>query len=124
VNNASTSMVDLHSSVHSSISEVQTFDIDSIGGKVLCLFKPLTGSEADNQRSYFSQNSKEHPEEFSHVLFKHLPDIEELEGILTDDDRDSNIFVVKENTKFLYWKPYEEQSQRFIVNFMRIVRLF
>ena len=120
VSASTTEMVDFPLPGHASTAEVQTFDIDSIGGAgVLTVQTTYTGSEAESQRSYFSRNSLESVmKHYTTYYANTFPDIEKLEDVQTQDDRAANIFVVKEKYKIpSFWKPYEDNGSKIYCEF-------
>lgn len=120
VNSSSMDLVDLPAPLPASISEVQTFDVDSIGGQsLLSIQTTYTGSEAESQRSYFSQNNLESLQKGYLTYYANMyPDIEKVETVKMEDDRHANILIVREKYKIpSFWKPYEEKARKIYCEF-------
>lgn len=120
VNASTTDLVDLPSPVSSSIAEVQTFDIASIGGEAILTVKTTyTGFEAESQRSYFSQNNVESIQKSYLTFYANIyPDIQIIETLNTRDRRDSNVFIVNEKYRIpKFWKPYTDQGKKIYCEF-------
>jgi transglutaminase-like putative cysteine protease len=120
VNFSSTDLVELPAPVPATISEVQTFDIDSIGGQgLLSIQTTYTGAEAESQRSYFSQNNLESVQKSYLTFYANIyPDIQKAESVQTKDDREANIFIVNEKYRIpSFWKPYQEPSKKIYCEF-------
>jgi transglutaminase-like putative cysteine protease len=120
VDAATKDLADFPQSVHSSIWEKQTFDLKSIGGEgMMGVETTYSGAEADNQRAYFSTNALESiQKQFLTYYGNVYPDIQKFEDIKIEDDRASNIFVVKEKYKIpAFWKPYPDQEEKIYCEF-------
>jgi transglutaminase-like putative cysteine protease len=97
----------------SSISEIQTFDLPSIGGEgILSVRTTYTGVEADIVRSQFSSSNLEEIQKNYLTFYGNLyPDIEKLETIRMDDDREQNVLSISEKYKIpSFWKVNSEQT--------------
>jgi hypothetical protein len=113
INKNTTDFVDFPPPVVSSISEDQTFDVAKIGGEAILTIKTTyTGSEADNQRSSFSESTLESIQKTYLTFYGNLyPDIEKTESMSTTDDRIKNVFEVTEHYKInTFWKPYPQKE--------------
>lgn len=115
VNSNSSDLIDLPSSQKSSIKEVQTFDLASIGGEAMMRVETTyRGSEADYQRGYYANNSLEKIQKDYITYYGNLyPDVQKFEAIQIDDDRKANVFRIKEKYKIpTFWKPYPDQKEK------------
>jgi len=120
VNANTTGLAELPSPSPASTSEIQTFDVDSIGGVGrLTIQTTYTGSDAEQQRSYFSKNNLESvTKDFVTYYANIYPDIEKLEAVGIKDDRARNIFVVVEKYSIpSFWKPKEDKPSKIYCEF-------
>lgn len=120
VNGTSSDLTDLPTPQKSSIHEVQTFDLATIGGEgMLRVETTYKGSEADYQRSYFANNSLEKIQKDYVTYYGNLyPDIQKFEALQVDDDRHNNVFKIKEKYKIpTFWKPYNDQPEKIYCEF-------
>ncbi len=120
VNSNSSDLTDLPNSQNSSIREVQTFDLASIGGEgMLRVETTYKGSEADYQRGYYSNNSLEKIQKDYLTYYGNLyPDVQKFETIQIDDDRNANVFKIKEKYKIpTLWKPYSNEKEKIYCEF-------
>lgn len=96
--------------IKSSVSENQIFDVATIGGEaILTVETEYRGAEADGQRSSFAKNTLEKIQKNYITYYGNLyPDIEKFEDIKTEDNRETNVFIVKEKYKIpTFWKSNE-----------------
>ncbi len=120
VRSTESDLVDFPKPVGSSTTEVQTFDVSSIGGEgMMTMETTYTGADADNQRSYFANNNLESIQKNYLTYYGNVyPDIQKFETITTEDDRTNNIFRVKEKYKIpTFWKPYKEVEGKIFCEF-------
>jgi transglutaminase-like putative cysteine protease len=120
VSAATTDLTDIPAQGTSSTTEVQTFDVATIGGEgMLKMETTYTGSEADNQRSYFSTNNMEKIQKDYLTYYGNVyPDIQKFELIRFEDDRKANVFKVKESYKIpTFWKKSDQQEGRIYIEF-------
>ncbi|MEO7991197.1 MAG: DUF3857 domain-containing protein [Chryseolinea sp.] len=113
VNDKTTDLIDFPEPVVSTVHETQNFDLAAIGGEgMLKIETTYRGAEADNQRSYFANNSMEATQKAYLTYYGNLySDIQTFEPITTEDNREENVFKVKEHYKIpTFWKPYKEQE--------------
>jgi transglutaminase-like putative cysteine protease len=99
--------------VTSTLTEVQTFDISSIGGEAMLTVRTsYTGSEADYQRGEFAGKDQETIEKNYLKYYSNLyPDITKWESIKVDDNREGNVFIVEEKYKIpTFWTPANEKE--------------
>ncbi len=120
VNSASSELIDFPTIQESSTHEVQTIDLASIGGEgMLRIETTYKGADADNQRSYYANNSLESIQKGYLTYYGNLyPDIQKFETIQINDDRSANVFKVKEKYKIpTFWKPYKDQEGKIFCEF-------
>jgi transglutaminase-like putative cysteine protease len=120
ISSTTSDLTDFPDSQKSSIHEVHSFDLSSIGGEgMLRIETTYKGSEADYQRSYYANNSLEKAQKDYITYYGNLyPDITKFDDIETSDDRDNNIFKVKEKYKISsFWKPYKDQEDKIYCEF-------
>jgi hypothetical protein len=113
-------LTDLPQPVSSTVREVQTFMMDSVGGSAtLEVTTSYTGSDADYERSYFSKNSLESIQKSFLDYYGNLyPDIKKLKDIVTTDDRDSNKYIVTENYVIpALWEKNETNNNVLLADF-------
>lgn len=113
ISSATTDLVTFPDLVASSTSEVQTFEIASVGGEgILSVHTTYTGREADSQRSYFSSNTLESIQKSYLTYYGNLyPDIEKVETIQLEDNREGNILIVKEKYRIpTFWKLLDDNE--------------
>lgn len=120
IHSQTSNLTDLPEPMSSSISETQIFDLASIGGEgMLKIETSYTGSEADNQRSYFANNNLESIQKDYLTFYGNLyPDIQKFESIQFEDNRKVNVFKVKEKYKIpTFWRPYKNQEGKIYCEF-------
>jgi Domain of Unknown Function with PDB structure (DUF3857)/Protein of unknown function (DUF2569) len=120
VSAATTDLIDLPKSETPTISEVQTFNVDSVGGAGMLMMETVyTGYEADAQRSYYSNNNLESIQKNYLTFYGNTyPDIEKKELLQIEDDRQANIFKVKESyTIPSFWKKDEKEEGKIYCDF-------
>lgn len=113
VSPTSKDLIDFPNSAKSSIHEVFTYEIDSIGGSAqLRIETTYEGSEADYQRSYFGDNSLEFIQKGYIDYYGNLySTIEKSKDIEIYDNRTTNTFKVKENYRIKsFWNLSPTQS--------------
>jgi transglutaminase-like putative cysteine protease len=95
----------------STTTEVQTFDLMTIGGEAMFSVKTTyTGKDADYQRSEFATNDLTTVQKNYLQYYANLyPDITTWEDIVVTDKRDDNVLIVEEKYKIpTFWNPYTE----------------
>jgi len=120
VSSSTSGLTDFPSPIPSSISEVQTFDISTIGGEGMLTVKTTyTGSEAESQRSYFSNDNVASIQKGYLNYYGNLyPDIQTFDTVQTEDNRKANIFIVKEKYKIpAFWKPSKDKEGKIYCEF-------
>ncbi len=97
----------------STITEVQTFDVATIGGEaILSSRTTYTGSEADYQRTEFLKNNIDEIQKNYLTFYSNLyPDIITFEKLATIDNRKDNVFNVTEKYKIpTFWNPHQTKE--------------
>ena len=97
----------------STITEIQTFDVLTIGGEaILTIHTSYTGNEADYQRGEFASKDRETIEKNYLKYYANLyPDITKWESVKVDDNRADNVFIVEEKYKIpTFWTPYKQDE--------------
>jgi len=120
VNNITTDLMDIPQQGVTTTTEIQTFDVDSVGGAGRLKMETVyTGYEADNQRSYFSNNNLEKIQKDYLTYYANIyPDIQKSELIQFEDDRQANVFKVKESYKIpAFWKKQDKQEGKIYCEF-------
>jgi transglutaminase-like putative cysteine protease len=112
VDAATTGFVEFPPPRNSAVSEIQSFELTTIGGEAMLGIRTIyTGAEADRQRAEFAKNNIEtFQKNYLSYYGNVYPDIEKFETLTTTDNRTENTFTVEEKYKIPgFWKPKEEQ---------------
>ena len=120
VKSSTTDIIDLPEPALSTISEVQTFDLAAIDGEaMMTIVTTYKGAEAEGQRSYFANDNLASIQKAYINYYGNLhPDIETFDSIQTEDNREANIFIVREKYKIpKFWQPYKEPDQKLYCEF-------
>lgn len=114
------SMISLPKAIGGKVTEVQNIKIENINGEAsLSIQSTFTGHEADFQRSYYNNNSKETIQKNYLTFYGNLyPDVQKSGELQWSDNREENVFTITEEYKVTeFWRPHQTHEGKVYCEF-------